>query len=115
MTAPAPPEPFVSTPNAERYLLQADGLRRRQLRSALLHGSSRTWRDRQRVWPAVIAGVVAAAVVTAAIAVHGAFQSHQRQQQEQEQQVELPMPGGRTAPAADRLAEPGNAETGQAT
>ncbi|HET8684453.1 MAG TPA: hypothetical protein VFM54_21655, partial [Micromonosporaceae bacterium] len=45
------PAPFVTTPNAERYLLEADSLRRRQLRSALLHGSTRVWRERRRIWP----------------------------------------------------------------
>lgn len=79
MTAPVP---FVSTPNAERYLLEADSLRRRQLRSALLHGSSRTWRDRRRIWPAVLAGVIVVAVISAAIAVHGAFEQQQRQREQ---------------------------------
>jgi hypothetical protein len=80
-TRPAdrPPAPFVSTPNAERYLLEADTLRRRQLRSALLHGSSRTWRDRRRIWPAVVAGIIVVAVIAAAIAVHGAFEQQRRQ------------------------------------
>ena len=78
--APIPElEPYRHTPNAERYLLEADNLRRRQLRSALLHGSRRTWRDRRRVWPAVVAGLILVAVIAAAIAIYGAF----RQQQEQ--------------------------------
>jgi flagellar biosynthesis/type III secretory pathway M-ring protein FliF/YscJ len=76
----------MSTPNAERYLLEADNLRRRQLRSALLHGSSRTWRDRRRIWPAVVAGVVVVAIISAAIAIAGTFQAQQRRQQEQERQ-----------------------------
>lgn len=90
-----PPAPFVATPNAERYLLEADNLRRRQLRSAMLHGSSRTWRDRRRIWPAVVAGVVLAAIIAAAIAVTGTFQQQQRlreeerrERQEQQQQFE---------------------------
>jgi hypothetical protein len=69
--------PFARTPNAEKYLLESDNLRRRQLRSALLHGSSRVWRERQRVWPAVVGGIVVVAVITAAIAVFGAFQRQQ--------------------------------------
>lgn len=95
------PAPFSSTPNAERYLLEADTLRRRQLRSALLHGSSRTWRDRRRIWPAVIAGIVLTAVISAAIAVYGAFEAQQRKQEQQRQererissQQELPTPTG---------------------
>lgn len=94
MTSPPPtppaeggqPAPFVRTPNAERYLLEADNLRRRQLRSALLHGSSRTWRDRRRLWPAAIAGVILVAVISAAIAVYGAFQAQQENQERREQE-----------------------------
>jgi hypothetical protein len=61
-------------PNAEKHLLEADELRRRQLRSALLHGSSRTWRDRRRIWPAVVAGLIVVAVVAAAIGIYGTLQ-----------------------------------------
>lgn len=71
-------EPFVSTPNAERYLIESDNLRRRQLRAALLHGSGRTWRENRRIWPAVLVGLVVVAIVVASIAVHGAFQRQQR-------------------------------------
>ena len=86
MSQPEPPaspadtaqrQPFVLTPHAERYLIEADTLRRRQLRSSLLHGSDRTWRDRRRIWPAIVAGVIVAAVVAAAIALAGAF--HQQE------------------------------------
>lgn len=69
---------FVSTPNAERYLLESDNLRRRQLRSSLLHGSSRIWRERVRIWPAVIGGIVVLALIIAAIAVYGAFQRQKK-------------------------------------
>lgn len=62
-----------TTPNAERYLLEADALRRRQLHSALLHGSSRTWRDQRRIWPGVVAGIVVVAVILATFAVIKAF------------------------------------------
>jgi hypothetical protein len=71
-------ESFVTTPNAERYLIESDNLRRRQLRTALLHGSGRSWRESSRIWPAVLVGFVVVAVVVAAIAVHGAFQRQQR-------------------------------------
>ncbi|QSB15722.1 hypothetical protein JQS43_05120 [Natronosporangium hydrolyticum] len=80
--------PFGSTPNAERYLLEADNLRRRQLRSALLHGSSRTWRDRRRIWPAVVAGVILVAIISAAIAVTGTFQNYRREQREEQRERE---------------------------
>jgi flagellar biosynthesis/type III secretory pathway M-ring protein FliF/YscJ len=92
MTAPGEPTtdgqptaaPFTSTPNAERYLLQADDLRRRQLRSAMLHGSTRMWRERRRIWPAALAGVVVVAVIIASIAVYGAFRRQQQIIEEQE-------------------------------
>ncbi|HZN19758.1 MAG TPA: hypothetical protein VFB84_16480 [Micromonosporaceae bacterium] len=85
------PAPFVTTPNAERYLLEADSLRRRQLRSALLHGSTRVWRERRRIWPAALSGLVVVAVVVAAIAVYGAFQRQQRITEE-EQRRRQPVP-----------------------
>lgn len=72
------------TPNAEKYVLQADAMRRRQLRSALLHGSRRTWREHPRVWPAIVVGVIAAAVVVAAIAVVDAYQKSEKQKEEDE-------------------------------
>lgn len=75
-----------TTPNAERYLLEADALRRRQLRSALLHGSSRTWREHRRIWPGVVAGVVVVSVILAAFAVVQAFQANEQEQQQQERQ-----------------------------
>jgi hypothetical protein len=79
-------------PDSERYALEADVLRRRQLRAALLHGSARTWRDRRRIWPAVIAGAVAVAVIVAAIAVAGAFARQQRTDQQQNHPAGLPRP-----------------------
>lgn len=75
-----------TTPNAERYLLEADALRRRQLRSALLHGSSRTWREHRRIWPAIVAGVVVVAVLLAAFAVVKAFRASQEEQEQLGQQ-----------------------------
>jgi hypothetical protein len=64
-------------PHAERYLLEAEALRRRQLLAGLLHGSRRTWRERQRLWPGLVAGVVVVAVIVAAIAVLGALRRQQ--------------------------------------
>ncbi|MGH3358786.1 MAG: hypothetical protein ACRDO7_08280 [Nocardioidaceae bacterium] len=84
-TPPPPAPPMGGTPNAEKYVLEADAMRRRQLRSALLHGSRRTWREHRRVWPAVAIGVIATAVVVAAIAVIGAVQKAQDQAEEEEQ------------------------------
>lgn len=71
-------EPFVATPYAEKYLIESDNLRRRQLRAALLHGTGRTWRENRRLWPAVLVGLVVVAIVVASIAVHGAFERQQR-------------------------------------
>lgn len=84
--APTPwlPPNASSTPNAERYLLEADALRRRQLRSALLHGSSRTWREHRRIWPAIVAGVIVVAVILAAFAVRRAFREASQQEQQQQ-------------------------------
>ncbi|MBR8743573.1 hypothetical protein [Nocardiopsis sp. MG754419] len=86
-TPPADPDPqlpeaFHYTPDEEKYVLQADALRHRQLRSALLYGSSRYWRRRQRVWPAVIGGLILTALVCGVIALIGAFD---RQQEVNEQ------------------------------
>lgn len=75
-----------NTPNAERYLLEADALRRRQLRSALLHGSSRTWRDNRRIWPGVVAGIVVVAVILASFAVWKAIDKQRDQEKREEQQ-----------------------------
>ncbi|MBE3000915.1 hypothetical protein IDM40_19785 [Nocardiopsis sp. HNM0947] len=82
------PEAFRVTSNAEKYVLEADALRRRQLRSALLYGSSRFWRRKQRVWPAVVFGVIIVAVVCAVIALIGAFE---RQQEVNEERGRTPM------------------------
>ena len=80
VTGGPPPRPLFNTPNAEKYVLEADAMRRRQLRSALLHGSARTWREHGRVWPAVVVAVVIVAVVVAAMAVVEAFHSYQDEQ-----------------------------------
>lgn len=79
---PQLPEAFHYTPDEEKYVLQADALRHRQLRSALLYGSSRYWRRRQRVWPAVIGGVIVTALVCGVIALMGAFERQQEVNEE---------------------------------
>ncbi|GAB3463594.1 hypothetical protein GCM10027570_50810 [Streptomonospora sediminis] len=82
---PPLPDAFQTTPNAESYVLQADALRRRQLRAALLYGSSRYWRRRQRVWPAAIAGGILAAITAGIIVVAGAFDAQQAINDQREQ------------------------------
>lgn len=78
------PRAFVAAGNAERYLMEADALRRRQLCAALLHGTGRSWRYRRRVWIAALAGAVVVAVVVAVIGVANAFARQTRINQEEE-------------------------------
>lgn len=94
-----------NTPNAERYVLEADAMRRRQLRSALLHGSRRTWREHKRIWPAVVVGLIVVAVIIAAMAVGQAFkktQENEKKQQKQQQRppATAPRTPGPSAPAS---------------
>ncbi len=104
---PLPP-PTFDIPNAERYVLEADVMRRRQLRSALLHGSRRTWREHRRVWPAVVVGIVVAAVIIAAMAVGDAVRK--TQQIEQQDSPSVPTPTASVPPTSG----PGGPATGGA-
>ena len=79
-TSEPPPAPEFDIPNAEKYMLEADVMRRRQLRSALLHGSTRTWREHRKVWPGVVAGAVAVGLIIAVIAVRTAYDKDQESQ-----------------------------------
>ena len=98
----APPNlGMQNTPNAERYVLEADAMRRRQLRSALLHGSRRTWREYPRTWLKVIIGLIVVAVILAALAVTEAFnKTKENQEKKREQQqgsalcCDTPVPQG---------------------
>ncbi|GLZ76497.1 hypothetical protein Afil01_13040 [Actinorhabdospora filicis] len=82
-------ETMRRTGDSERYILQAAALRRRQLRAAMLYGSSRSWRQRQALWPAALAGIILVAVIVAAVAVTGAFK-RQQQINEEEQRRQNP-------------------------
>jgi hypothetical protein len=95
-TVTGPRSAMQNTPNAERYVLEADAMRRRQLRSALLHGSRRTWRDHPRTWPAVVVGIIVVAVIIAGLAVTEAFKKTSENEKKQEQQRQNP---AATAPA----------------
>jgi type II secretory pathway component PulL len=88
--APPPTLAYQNTPNAERYVLEADAMRRRQLRTALLHGSRRNWRDHVRTWPAVVVGIVVVAVIVAGLAVSAALKKTERNQQREQQQQQTP-------------------------
>ena len=79
-----------NTPNAERYVLEADAMRRRQLRSALLHGSRRTWREHRRIWPALVVGLIVVAVVVAGLAVTEAFRKTEENEKKEQQQDRPP-------------------------
>lgn len=87
------------TPNAEKYVLEADAMRRRQLRSALLHGSRRTWRDNPRSWPAVVIGLIVAAVIVAGLTVTQALKTTENNDKKQQQQ-QAPSSAPRTPPTS---------------
>ncbi|MGH8878884.1 MAG: ABC transporter permease [Stackebrandtia sp.] len=91
-TSTAVPTVMRRTGQTERYVLQAAALRRRQLRSAFLYGSHRSWRQRQALWPAALAGAIVTALIVAVIAVTGAFEKQQRinDEQQQDQQQSAP-------------------------
>lgn len=69
---------FAEAPPSERHILDAAALRRRQLASALVHGSRRSWRRRQRIWPAASVGLLLVTVVIAMFSVMAAFREQQQ-------------------------------------
>lgn len=79
--------------SADAAAVEGEALRRRQLQAALCHGTDRSWRDKNRAWPAFVVGVLVALVICAGLGVQGAFHKQQRldreekQKQEQRQQV----------------------------
>lgn len=91
-----------NTPNAERYVLEADAMRRRQLRSALLHGSRRTWREHTRIWPAVVVGIIVVAVVIAGLAVTEAFKKTEENEKKQERERDRPPASAPATPGPTR-------------
>ena len=72
----------MPVPQADRHLLALHALRQRQLRTSFLHGSRRTWRDRRRIWPAVVIALALVALIIAGTSVVAAF--HRQQQVEAE-------------------------------
>jgi type II secretory pathway component PulL len=81
---PAAPAPVITVPvpQADRHLLALHALRQRQLRTTFLHGCRRTWRDRRRIWPAVVIALALVALIVAGTSVVAAF--HRQQQVEAE-------------------------------
>ena len=72
------PDPsFAAAPPSDGHILALHELRQRQVRAAFLHGGTRSWRERRRIWPAVVAALVILALVVAAACVLNAF--HQQQ------------------------------------
>ena len=65
-------------PQADRQLLALHALRQRQLRTTFLHGRRRTWRDRRRIWPAVVVAAMIIAMLIAGTSVIAAFQRQQQ-------------------------------------
>jgi len=65
-------------PQADRHLLALHALRQRQLRTSFLHGRRRTWRDRRRIWPAVIIALALIGLLIAGTSVVVAFQRQQQ-------------------------------------
>src|SRR6476659_3391347 len=81
--SPEPSAPSTSTitvpvPQADRHLLALHALRQRQLRTSFLHGRRRTWRDRRRIWPAVIIALALIGLLIAGTSVVVAFQRQQQ-------------------------------------
>jgi len=72
------PAPEPIGPQSDRHLLALHALRQRQLRTAFLHGRTRSWRDRRRIWPAVLVAVAIVALLIAGISVVAAFQRQQQ-------------------------------------
>ncbi|HEX6683470.1 MAG TPA: hypothetical protein VF062_11770 [Candidatus Limnocylindrales bacterium] len=98
-----PPAPLLKAPNAERYMLESENLRRRQLRSALLHGSGRNWRERRRIWPGALAGAIVVAVIVAVIGVYGAFQRQQKILEDEQRRRQSASAPGRSAASSPPL------------
>jgi len=56
-------------PHADRHLLALHALTGRQLTTAFLHGTGRSWRERRRIWPAVLVAAVIVALLLVAASV----------------------------------------------
>ncbi len=73
----------MPVPQADRHLLALHALRQRQIRTSFLHGRHRTWRDRRRIWPAVMIALALVALLVAGTSVVAAFQRQQQVEAEQ--------------------------------
>jgi hypothetical protein len=99
VTSPPPqPPPVQFDPVAlastrvgeDRTTVLAHRLARRRLLSALLHGRSRSWLDRARVWPAAVVGVLVVVLISAGIGIVAAFVKQRAVDQQQQQQRGIP-------------------------
>ncbi len=70
-------EEIPPAPHADRQVLELHALRQRQLGTAFLHGRRRSWRERRRIWPAVVVALVLIALLVAGVSVVDAFQRQQ--------------------------------------
>lgn len=68
----------MPVPHADRHLLALHALRQRQIRASFLHAGRRTWRDRRRIWPAVVVALALVALIIAGTSVVAAFARQQR-------------------------------------
>jgi hypothetical protein len=65
--------PRHPAPQADRHLLALHTLTGRQLTTAFLHGSRRSWRERRRIWPAVLVAATIVALLLAGASVLSAL------------------------------------------
>jgi len=88
-STPSTPPITVPVPQADRHLLALHALRQRQLRTSFLHGRRRTWRDRRRIWPAVVVALALVALIIAGTSVVAAFQRQQQVEAERSDKAAL--------------------------
>ena len=65
-------------PQPTGTLLELHALRQRQLRTAFLHGRRRAWRERRRIWPAVVVALALIALLVAGASVVRRFSTGSR-------------------------------------
>ncbi len=91
----ASPVITVPVPQADRHLLALHALRQRQICTSFLHGRRRTWRDRRRIWPAVVIALALVALIIAGTSVVAAFQRQQQVEAERARRAPVSELSGR--------------------